>query len=372
MEYRRLGRTGLEVSEISLGTEYLIDLSYRHVNGVVHDAVDKGVNYFDLFYAQPAFRDIMGQVFHGVRDRVLLTAHFGAAEKKGQYERTRDLQRCEHYFEDYLRRFRTDHVDVLFVHNCDDQKDFDKLFAQGGACERVERHRDGGKARFVGFSGHNAEVALQAVLTGRVDVLMFPVNLTGCAAPLKRELFRACVEHDIGLVAMKPFAGGRLLQRGRSLSVGKWVTGGPSLELQRPKGLTPVQCLSYVLAQPGVSTVVPGCKDRRQLAADLAYYTSSAKARDFASALASFEQYRGGECVYCNHCLPCPSAIDIGQLMRLLDSARDGLTDTVRSAYGSLQAHAGDCIECGACTKRCPFGVDVIPAMQEARKLFGG
>ena len=75
MEYRTLGRTGLEVSAISLGTEHLLDLPPDHVASVIHAALDHGINYFDLFWAHPEFRDMMGAAFKGHRHRALLAAH---------------------------------------------------------------------------------------------------------------------------------------------------------------------------------------------------------------------------------------------------------------------------------------------------------
>ena len=77
MKYRTLGRTGFEVSEIGLGTEYLIDKTKEHVASVIHGAVANGINYFDLFFAQPEFRDHMGSAFAGHRDDVFLAAHLG-------------------------------------------------------------------------------------------------------------------------------------------------------------------------------------------------------------------------------------------------------------------------------------------------------
>ena len=81
MEYRRLGRTGLDVGAVSLGTEYLIDLPREKVVSVIREAIARGINYFDLFYAQEEFRDNMGAAFKGHRDRVFLAGHLGATEK---------------------------------------------------------------------------------------------------------------------------------------------------------------------------------------------------------------------------------------------------------------------------------------------------
>ncbi len=92
--------------------------------------------------------------------------------------------------------------------------------------------------------------------------------------------------------------------------------------------------------------------------------------RDFAGLLAEFEQYVSGECVYCNHCLPCPAAIDVGQTTHLLDLADGNPTLELRAAYAKLSSPASACTGCGACQERCPFGVDVMANLARAAALF--
>ncbi|HNT78683.1 MAG TPA: aldo/keto reductase [Anaerolineae bacterium] len=370
MQYRTLGRTGLQVSEVSLGTEYLIGKPHAHIVAVIREAIAQGINYFDLFCAEPDFRDAMGEAFTGHREKVTLAAHLGAAVKDGQYNKTRNVKVCQTFFDDFLTRYHTDYADVLLLHNCDSQKDFDQLFRENGPLGLALRLKAEGKARFLGFSGHTVETALQAIESGHIDVLMFPINLTGNAIPGKKDLFRACVTHGVGLVAMKPFGGGKLLQGPRTVRVARYQTGGDALKISKTEPITPVQCLAYTLSQVGVSAAVPGCADLEQLHAALAYEQATDAEKDFSDILADFEQVVSGECVYCNHCLPCPSAIDIGQTLRLFDIAQQGMTPALRAAYDAMPTHAADCIACGACEKRCPFGVPTVARIQEAAAFF--
>lgn len=373
MQQRILGRTGWRVSAISLGTEYLLDKPLAHVQGVIDRAIDRGINYFDLFYAHPGFRDTLGAALRPRRKDVLLTAHLGAVEIDGQGARSRDIALCQQFFADYLRRYHTDYVDVLFLHNCDEEDDYRELM--GAPLELAQRLVRQGAARAIGFSGHTVATALQAVESGVVDVLMFPINLMGHAVPGRAGLFEAGVAHDVGLVAMKPFAGGRLLQPAARLSAEFWQRGGEEMQVERHVSITSAQCLSYVLAQPGVSTLVPGCADLAQLDDVLHYWEASDAERDYAEIVADFAQYTEGECVYCNHCLPCPAVIDIGQTIRLYDLAQGGLGESRRLAldaqYAAMPNRASDCIQCGACEARCPFGVAVIETMERATALFG-
>lgn len=369
MEYRTLGRTGFSVSAISLGTEYLIGLPREHVGAVIHEAIRVGVNYFDLFYANPVFRDITGAAFVGRREAVFLAAHLGSIDLDGQYSRTNDKTLAERYFFDFLDRYHTDYVDVLFLHDIDLLEDYTATMRPGGVRDLALRLRREGRVRAIGFSGHTVATARQAVETGDVDVLMFPINLAGHAIEGREELFRLCAESGVGLVAMKPFAGGRLLRPEHVLAIGQHG-GGEQSAGERKAAMTPVQCLAYVLAQTGVCTVVPGCQDLKQLAAAQEYWTASAAEREFASILSAFAQYRKGECVYCNHCLPCPAKIDIGKTILSLETSSGQPRGHLLPRKGT-SAPPSDCVECGGCDARCPFGVGPMAKVLLAASLQG-
>lgn len=376
MIHRTLGRTGLTVSEIGLGTEFLLGLSEDDATGVIRAALDRGINYIDMFWAQPEFRDHMGIAFCGRRDEAVITAHLGSTLRDGQYSVSRDPKLCAEFVEDNLRRMETDYVDVLFLHNCNKPDEYETVMAPGGPLDLAKSFVKAGKARFIGFSGHNVVTTKQAVESGAIDVLMFPINLASYAVPGKPEVLRACAEHNVGLVAMKVFGGGSLLRDKATIEMhdfqmGRQQTAGAPSHYAAPKTITPVQCIAYALDCPELSTIVPGCKSIAELDATLAFYEADATARDYAHILPAFAEFATGECVYCNHCLPCPSHIDIGQTISLLEQARREMTDNLRTAYGAMETDASDCIQCAQCAERCPFGVDVVTKMAEAVSFFG-
>jgi hypothetical protein len=312
-----------------------------------------------------------------------LTAHLGAVMYGDQYGVSRDPDPAIAFFHDYLERLRTDYVDVLFLHNSNTQEDLETLMGEGGFLSIARRFVEAGKARAIGFSGHNAVTARQAVESGAIDVVMFPVNLASHTMPGHQALFRACAAHDVALVAMKPYAGGNLLRPSPTMVIEDFQLGrtelpGAPSRFEKPDAITPVQCLSYVLAQPGVATAVPGCKNVAELEAALAYWDASPAARAFDHLLPAFEGWADGACVYCNHCLPCPAGIDIGKVMSLYAQLQGRLppevqVPDVRAAYAELAADgaaAADCIACGACADRCPFEVEVVAQMAAVAAAF--
>lgn len=119
-----------------------------------------------------------------------------------------------------------------------------------------------------------------------------------------------------------------------------------------------------------VVTTIPGVAELAELHEALALFSATDEERDFGGMLADFQEYVQGECVYCNHCLPCPAEIDIGRVSRLLDVAGDSPSPALWAEYAALPAKAAACTACGACAQRCPFGVPVIDRMRRAAGLF--
>jgi len=119
---------------------------------------------------------------------------------------------------------------------------------------------------------------------------------------------------------------------------------------------------------------------------------ASDEEKDFSSIITEFQEDLKGNCVYCNHCLPCPVGIDIGRIIQMVDKAMYNISDdlkgdyktlrkkinfyypgrirTSRSQFKGLSIKASECVECGVCMERCPFDVDVISKMKLAVKLF--
>jgi len=381
MKCRTLGKTGIEVGIVSLGAEHLEHAPRDTVISVVDEALNNGVNYIDLFMASPGVRDNFGIAFKNRRHQVMIAGHLGAAYKDGQYYRTRDKSIGEAFFYDLLRRLQTDYIDMLMLHYIDEPADYDVVFSAGGVLELAKRLQKEGKARFIGMSSHRVPSSLKAVASGHIDVLMYPVNPAFDTLPgnmpwevtkkdewykqlggyttkpviERRELYHACAINNVGIIAMKPYAAGRLFKPGNVSSI----------------VLTPVQCLHYALSQPGVCTVVPGCKTVPEMKAALAYLKGTDEEKDYSAINVNALWKLQGSCMYCNHCLPCLVGIDIGTTTRLADTAAYGKDKNVISQYEDLIVKASECTQCGACLERCPFDVDVIANMSKAVDVFG-
>jgi hypothetical protein len=348
MQTRILGRTGLEVSEIGLGTELLQRAGREVVAEVIGEAIDRGVSYFDCLVPHPDYRDHLGAAFRGRRDGLVLAGHLGAVISNGQWAQTRDDSAlAERYFLDLLRRFGTDHVEVAMIQNVDKLEDYQRIMAPGSIYDLAKRLQREGKARFVGLSGHTPSTARVAAESGLFDVLMHGANLIWSLEGLGE----LCRGRGVGLVIMKPFGGGELFYPPYSGFV------------------TPVKAISHVLRQEGVCTTVPGVKDLGELRAVLDYLGASREERDASGIVANLPRLARGNCTYCQHCLPCPAEIPIHDVIHALRAfGRD--PELGRQWYEPLRGMALRCTECGQCAERCPFGVDAPAQLKEAIRVF--
>ena len=386
MKYRNLGRTEREVSEIGMGLEHLLDKDTQVVIDTISAAYNGGVTYLDCHpghdydnRANPGVYDgyiKLGKAIQGIREKLTLTYIASCRE--------RELNLAQICFEGYLKALGTDHTDIFIIQFCDTTAEYEQVTGETGLLAYAQHLRTEGKILHIGISTHSSDIAYKAIESGAFDVLMYPVNpafdvitdedryktdnlesLWDAAhdftsegksgAQPRKNVYSECERKQVGLVAMKPFAGG-------------FIFG-----VEQEAGFTPVNLVSYALAQNGVSTVVPGCTRPGEIEEILTYNTCSIEMRDYSNAVAKSRWSVNENCLYCNHCLPCSKKINIGQINKLLDAfslnTQSG-TDSVQEKYQDLSVKASACIQCGVCTERCPFHVNVIDRMKQAVEIF--
>ncbi len=380
MRYRELGNTGLKVSEIGLGGEWLERHNTQEVKEVIDTCEQAGINILDCWMSEPNVRSNIGKALAGRRDKWFIQGHIGSTWQDGQYVRSRQLDQVREAFEDLLTRMQTDYIDFGMIHFVDEKAEFDRVI-NGEFMTYVRGLKEAGRIRHIGLSTHNPDVARMAAEQGEIEVILFSVNpafdlrpptenideyfegeyedeLAGIA-PEREALYKICEQQSVGITVMKGYAGGRLFDAKTS-----------------PFGvaLTPVQCLHYALTRPAVASVMVGVDTPEHVQAAVAYETAAEEEKDYASVLAKapHHAYTTGQCTYCGHCAPCPRGIDIAMVNKLYDLAamQEEVPATIKAHYEQLKATAADCIGCKGCESRCPFQVSVTERMEKAKKLF--
>ena len=381
MKYRTLGKTGLKVSEISLGCEGFVDHDGTLTPLLMDRAESLGINYLDFYTPNPDLRDRLGKALAGRREKFILQAHLCTTWKIDQYERTRKIEEVRSSFDDLLARLDTGYIEVGMIHYVDSMEDWEEV-CRGPVMEYAKELKAAGKIKHIGMSSHNLVAAKAAVESGLIEVLMFSVNpcydlqpasedcndlwddknyqsLHSNMDPDREGLYALCEQQGVGITVMKALGGGDLLDAELS-----------------PAGiaLTANQCIHYALTRPSVATVLSGAHTLEELEVSAAYETASEEERDYATAFALMPRINWeGHCMYCGHCAPCPNNIDVASVTKFLNlaKAQGTVPETVREHYGALEHTAEECIACGACEKRCPFSVKIIDNMKEAVAVFG-
>ena len=381
MNYRYLGNTGLLVSEISIGCEGFSGNHCQNTKMLLDMAERNGINYFDLYTSNPEIRSGVGNALLGRREKFIIQSHICSIWKNGQYKRTRDIKEVKEGFQEMLSLLQTEYIDVGMIHYVDSIQDWEDIL-KGPVLQYALELKKNGSIRHIGLSSHNPHVAMEAIKSGYIEVLMFSVNPCYDLQPAsedieelwkdenykeplvnmnpeRQELYETCQRLGVGITVMKAFGGGDLLDE----------TLSPA-----GKALTSNQCLHYALTRPAVATVLVGAHTEDELKTSISYEDASDEEKDYALAFASFPNISWkGHCMYCSHCAPCPKHIDIASVTKFLNltKAQRELPETVREHYMVLKHHAGDCIQCGACETRCPFDVAIIENMKAAENIFG-
>ena len=381
MKYRTLGKTGLKVSEIGFGGEWLERHEEEESVELLRYAGKNGINIIDCWMPDPKSRDIIGKAMEGNREHWIVQGHIGSTWQNGQYVRSRELKEVVPAFEDILKRMKTDYIDLGMIHYIDAQEEWDRCMKDSEYIRYVHQLHEQGIIRHIGLSTHNPRIAMQAVGTGFIEMILFSINPAFDMRPAtedldsmfegyegtdysgidpeRAQLYRLCEEKNVGMTVMKGFFGGRLFDAKTS-----------------PFGtaLTPLQCIHYALTRPGVSSVLCGYDTKEQVDQAISYETASEEEKDYASVLAAAPLHSyTGQCTYCGHCRPCPVNIDIAMVNKFYDLAvqQPSVPESVQSHYEALGTGASACVGCRSCEERCPFGVKVADRMSAAAELFG-
>ena len=288
--------------------------------------------------------------------------HFGANYETGAYGWTTDIETVKKSVDWQLERLDTDYIDYGFIHCLDETNDWDD-YKRNGVYDYLLKMREEGVVKHIGLSSHTPAAINRIMDEANPDMLMFSVNpgydyqqgeFANGSVDDRAAIYKRCEAEGTGISVMKPFSGGQLLDS--SLS-------------PFGKALTAYQCLQYALDRPGVLTVLPGASNSKELKNILGFLSASDEEKDY-SVIGTFSPADAvGKCVYCNHCRPCPVGIDIGLVNKYYDLSKNG--DTLADEhYRGLSLNAGDCIHCGRCDGRCPFGVKQSERMNEIAEYF--
>ena len=334
MNYKVLGKTGLRISEVGIGGIPIQRADVAAAKALLTAASDMGVNFLDSARAYSVSESYLGEALEGIRNKFIIATKSGAKTKE---DMARDVDIS-------LSNFRTDHIELYQLHN-PNEAGLQQIMAPGGALEALLEAKAAGKIGHIGVTLHSKELFQQVLEYDWVETIMFPYNIVETQA---EELVAACAQKNIGFICMKPMAGGALDD--------------------------PAAAMRFLAQNGNISVVIPGMAAVNELQQNVAAYANKSPLTvEEQEKIRSIREELGSNfCRRCNYCAPCTAGISIYSVF-LFEGylTRYNLVDWANGRYNAMEKTASDCIGCGICETRCPYGLPIREMMQKAAKLFG-
>jgi L-galactose dehydrogenase len=279
MNYRRLGRSGLMVSELGLGGLFLNSESHDTGIQIIHRALELGINYFDTApqYQRGGSEALLGEALAGRPEPHYVCTKLGTLPEGFNFS----YDMCMRCFEDSLKRLRRDYVDVLLIHDPDRDGggSYHPVFGKGMALEACQKLKEQGLVKAIGIGSLWLDYQAYCIDSGAFDVIL-TFNRYGLIwRDARFQTFPFCQRHDVGIVQGTPLHQGVL-----ALRRDEWITNPPAwmtstehaafrklYAIQEQSGLPLAElALRYVLMNSQISTTIPGAANIEQLEANVA------------------------------------------------------------------------------------------------------
>ena len=324
-----LGKTGLYVEQNGFGALPIQRVSKQDAVYLLHKAYDGGMNFYDTARVYSDSEEKLGEAFFGMWDKVVIATKIPAV----------DVTRFWDDLHTSLRTLKTDHIDIFQFHNPPISP---RPGDDGGLYDAMLEAKQQGKIRFIGMTNHRLDVAQEAINSGLYDTLQFPLSYLSTDKEL--ELVQACKEKEIGFIAMKALSGGLITD---SAAACAWLSRFehviPIWGIQREGELN--EFLSYIPIPPALSDEM---MDRIEI---------------------DRQELQGNFCRGCGYCMPCPQGISINMCARASLLLRRAPSEIILSEDGQqMMKKIEDCKECGQCSAKCPYSLDVPDLLKKNYK----
>jgi aryl-alcohol dehydrogenase-like predicted oxidoreductase len=299
MEYRQLGRSGLKVPVLSLGTGTFGGVGemfkkwgstdVKEATRMVDICLEAGLNFFDTanIYSAGASEEILGQAIKGRRDQLLIATKASFTAGPGANDKGSSRHHLIRACEASLKRLGTDHIDLYFMHG------FDALTPVEEVLSALDNLVQSGKVRYIGCSNFSGWHVMKSLATSERYGLGRYVSYQGYYSLIGREyeweLMPLALDQGLGTMVWSPLGWGRLTGKIRRGETGSGriaqggAPGGPEVEdeylykvvdaldlVAKETGKTvPQVALNWLLQRPSVCNIVVGARNEEQLKQNL-------------------------------------------------------------------------------------------------------
>jgi len=335
MRMIRFGKTGLELSAVGLGGVQFSKISHQQVAVIIARARELGINWIETAYGYHDSEEKIGAAVAGDWSGLHIISKSSGGETEGFLNRV----------EESKARLRVERFDLYQFHGVDDQEYWRSVHARGGALAAARELKKQGLIGHLGVTTHNLDLALSMLEADWVESVQLPLSFLNTEVAASGFLDRA-QEKRIGVLAMKPFAGGRL-------------------ESSR-------LCLDYIYSLPSVLPVV-GVEEVWQVEdlVERAEHPEPLTEADEREMQRIRDDLGRVFCRACRYCEPCPQEISIYQALYFpIYIKQMGLARIIGGGEPSYLVAARTCTECGQCEERCPFHLEIREGMKQSLALY--
>ncbi|WP_251197222.1 aldo/keto reductase [Anaerotardibacter muris] len=380
MEYRIDPKSGNELSILGFGcmrfpTSRPGKIDMLRTELLILEAIASGINYFDTAYLYAGSEEALGTILqkNSLREHVFIAT-------KLPHTNCRSIEDVERCFQKSCERLKTDYIDYFLIHNVATHEQWKRLLEFGIEDWIAEKKRSGA-IKQIGFSFHGSNPEFVKLIDAyQWDFCQIQYNYANEHYQAGRAGLDYAASKGLPIIIMEPLLGGRLVDRLPEKAkkvIAESAPAGTS-ETQAAVELA----LRWLWDQPEVTVVLSGMSTEQQLK-DNIQIADSAKPGCFTvqeqktldEVLRLFNESFRVPCTGCNYCLPCPVGINIPSLFSAYNTSYSvnwftGVMNYFMSvgSLGTDPHYASDCIECGACMKKCPQHIQIPDELKKVRR----
>lgn len=336
MPKRALGNTGITTSLLGIGGIPLQRLQAPQVLEILQTCAAEGVDFIDTARGYGASEALIGEALEKLGTRATWTIATKAISKDRE-GMAADIQMS-------LSLLRTTWIDLYQCHFVKDLAQYQQITGPGGAYEALAAAKTQGLIKHIGITAHNKDVLAHAIQSDLWETIQFPFNLVETQG---LEVFEQAHRRGIGILVMKPLAGGAIT--------------------------TPELALRFIASNPHVTVAIPGMDTVQQVLENAKAMKMSEPLNE--KDLATIDEMRDALgnlfCRRCGYCGPCPEGIDIPSMFTLEGYlTRYDLKEWASTRYKALPKHADDCVACGICETKCPYDLEIREMLKRVDHHF--
>lgn len=333
---RKLGKTGLEISVVGLGGIPIQRVNEETAIEIIKECKNSEINFIDTATGYGKSEEYIGK---GLKAAGRENFYIATKAPSFTYEEMKKSIQIS------LKSLGVKYIDLYQIHNIDTEEKFINSFSQNGALKALIEAKEEGIIRHIGVTSHSAILLDKAIEYDHIETIQFPFNFIENQGI---EVFKKAIEKNIGIIGMKPVAGGAIKNVEISL---KYIIGSELVDV----------------AIPGMESIKQ-VKENASIGKEIVQLTEEENKK-----IADEIKELGNEfCRRCGYCLPCPQGINIPYVFNFKAYyERYDLKDWAIDRYYASSAHASDCIKCGKCEERCPYKLPIRKMLEDTIKVLG-